>query len=340
MIKIGIIGIGRTGSLHLEKLLQSDLYTVVGCFDADKSRLQFIHEEFAIPCFENVEDLISECDALDIASSVDSHLYYCELALRKGKHIFLEKPLSNNLADAKKIMELVLEAGVKFQIGHIDRFNPAFTHTYPEILHPTYIEVNRLKKLDLNKFHVDVVFDLMLNDIDLILKTVKANIKSIKANGSIVLTDTVDIANARIEFDNGCIANLTASRIGNENRSNALFYQKDNLIEIDFLNRTSKITSLSKQEIRLDEKDTLLHPEKKLLQSTLDISEETDMLRNAIDAFAMSLYMNKETAVTIHDAYKALEITTEILAQIHKNLSTEERRELDMKPITNGGSAY
>ncbi|HPH87123.1 MAG TPA: Gfo/Idh/MocA family oxidoreductase [Chitinophagales bacterium] len=317
MIKIGIIGIGRLGAQHLEKLLNSDYFKVVGCFDADSAKLQRIEEDYTINCFNDVDELISKCDAVDILTPADSHFYYAEKAIRHGKHVFIDKPISNNFEEAKKMVELIREAGIKFQVGHIERFNPAYLALQHLEINPMFIEAHRLSNFDAKRTADSVIFDVMIHDIDIVLSVVKANIKSINASGVSVLSDQIDIANARIEFDNGCVANLTASRTSVQKMRKMLFFQKDNHITLDFLHRETEILKLS--EIAKHNSIPLRTQENtKYLNSETMVLEEYDALKEELNSFAECLIFNTEPRVSALDGLKSLEVAHEILRKIQK----------------------
>ncbi len=317
MIKIGIIGIGRLGSQHLERLMESEYFHVVGCFDIESTKLQRIEEDYTVTCFDNVDELISKCDAIDILTPSDSHFYYAEKAIRYGKHVFIDKPISNNFEEAKKLVELVREAGIKFQVGHIERFNPAFLALKNQELNPMFIEAHRLSHFDAKRTSDSVVLDVMIHDIDIVLSVVKANIKSINASGVSVLSDQIDIANARIEFDNGCVANLTASRTSVQKIRKMLFFQKDNHITLDFLNRETEMLILS-ETAKHNSIPMRMQENTKYLNTETMVMEEYDALKEELNSFAECLIFNTEPRVTAFDGLKSLEVATEILQKISK----------------------
>jgi predicted dehydrogenase len=317
MIKIGIIGIGRLGAQHLEKLLNSDYFKVVGCFDADSAKLQRIEEDYTINCFNDVDELISKCDAVDILTPADSHFYYAEKAIRHGKHVFIDKPISNNFEEAKKMAELIREAGIKFQVGHIERFNPAYLALQHLEINPMFIEAHRLSNFDAKRTADSVIFDVMIHDIDIVLSVVKANIKSINASGVSVLSDQIDIANARIEFDNGCVANLTASRTSVQKMRKMLFFQKDNHITLDFLHRETEILKLS-ETAKHNSIPLRTQENTKYLNSETMVLEEYDALKEELNSFAECLIFNTEPRVSALDGLKSLEVAHEILRKIQK----------------------
>jgi predicted dehydrogenase len=333
MIKIGVIGIGRLGSQHLERLLESDYFKVVGCFDMEPSKFQRIQEDYTIKCYSDVDELISKCDAVDILTPSDSHFYYAEKAIRHGKHVFIDKPISNNFEEAKRLVELVREAGIKFQVGHIERFNPAFLALQHLEMNPMFIEAHRLSHFDAKRTADSVIFDVMIHDIDIVLSVVKANIKSINASGVSVLSDQIDIANARIEFDNGCVANLTASRTSVQKMRKMLFFQKDNHITLDFLHREAEMLNLS-ETAKHNSVPLRMEENTKYLNSETMVLEEYDALKEELNSFAECLIFNTEPKVTALDGLKSLEVAHEILRKINKlNGSNHLAQEVYLKSV-------
>ncbi len=317
MIKIGLIGVGRLGAQHLERLLESDYFELIGCFDTDELLLNRIEEDYNVKCFSDVNELISLCDAIDIVTPTTSHYAYAEKAIKFGKHVFIEKPISNDVDEAKKLVELVREAGIKFQVGHIERFNPAFLALKNQDLQPMFIESQRLSYFDANNTNVSVVLDLMIHDIDIVLNIVKANIKNIYASGVSVLSDQIDIANARIEFDNGCVANLTASRASTQKIRKLSLFQKDNHISLDFLHREAEMLKLS-ETAKHNAIPMRMQERMKYLNSETLVLEEYDALKEELNSFAECLIFNSEPTVTALDGLKSLEVAHEILHKIHK----------------------
>ncbi len=317
MIKIGLIGVGRLGTQHLEKLLQSNYFTVIGCFDTDQLLLKRIEEDYNVKCFSDVDELISICDAIDIVTPASSHYIYAEKAIKFGKHVFTEKPISNDVEEGKKLVELVREAGIKFQVGHIERFNPAFLALKNQEINPMFIESQRLSHFDARNTAASIVLDLMIHDIDIVLNVVKANIKTINASGVAVLSDQIDIANARIEFDNGCVANLTASRASTQKLRKLSLFQKDNHITLDFLHREAEMLKLS-ETAKHNSIPMRMQESMKYLNSETVVLEEYDALKEELNSFAESLIFNHEPIVTALDGLKSLEVAHEILHKIHK----------------------
>jgi len=240
MLKIAVLGAGHLGKFHLNNWLEIEGITLVGFFDPDDKNAAAVEEKYKIRRFTNPEELIDAADAVDIIAPTIYHYQLCDLALRKGKHVFVEKPLANTMEEARMLVKLAKESNLKFQVGHVERFNPAFLSLRDYKLNPMFIEVHRLAQFNPRGTDVSVILDLMIHDIDIILNLVKSNVSYISANGVAVMSDTPDIANVRIEFDNGCVANLTSSRISMKKMRKMRLFQKDAYIGIDFLDKKQK----------------------------------------------------------------------------------------------------
>ena len=234
MLKAGVLGAGHLGKIHLRLLNQSNKFELVGFYDADPENAKRVVEEFGYTYFDSIDGLIEAVDVVDIVTPTLSHYDCAKQAIKKGKHIFIEKPITNTVEEAETIRTLVAEHGVKGQVGHVERFNPAFIGVKEQIKNPMFIECHRLAEFNPRGTDVPVVLDLMIHDIDIILSVVQSPVKHISASGVSVVSETPDIANARIEFKNGCVANLTASRISLKNMRKTRFFQKDAYISVTF----------------------------------------------------------------------------------------------------------
>lgn len=241
MLKIGVLGAGHLGKIHIKCILESKKLELVGFYDPDIENANKVKAEFGIRYFENIDDIIKETDVIDIVTPTISHFDCATKALKGFKHVFIEKPVVTTPEEAKQLIALANEAEVKVQVGHVERFNPAFTAAKPFIDKPMFIETHRLAQFNPRGTDVPVILDLMIHDIDIVLSVVQSNIRKINASGVPVVSDTPDIANARLEFDNGCVANLTASRISMKNMRKTRFFQSDAYIAVDFLNKTAEI---------------------------------------------------------------------------------------------------
>ena len=318
MLKIGIIGAGHLGKFHLNNWLEIDDVTVIGFCDTDEANAKAVIEKYKIKRFITADELLDNCDAVDIVAPTTYHYELCALALRKGKHVFVEKPLTNTMDEAKSLLKLAVESNLKFQVGHVERFNPAFVALKNYTLEPMFIEVHRLSQFNPRGTDVSVILDLMIHDIDIILQLVKSNVSYISANGVSVLSDTPDIANVRIEFDNGCVANLTSSRISMKKMRKMRLFQKDAYIGIDFLEKKTEIIS---QNATTDKNvftfDIDTGKGKKTVAIANPIVADTNAMKEELTAFKNAILNQTETAVTIVDGFRAMEVAHQILAKIN-----------------------
>jgi predicted dehydrogenase len=318
MLKVGVLGIGHLGKFHLNNWLEIEDVTVVGFFDTDETNAKAVTEKYKIERFNTCEELLDNCDAVDIVAPTTQHYELCALALRRGKHVFVEKPLTNTMDEAKSLLKLAVESNLKFQVGHIERFNPAFVALKNYTLDPMFIEVHRLSQFNPRGTDVSVILDLMIHDIDIILQLVKSDVSYISANGVSVLSETPDIANVRIEFDNGCVANLTSSRISMKKMRKMRLFQKDAYIGIDFLEKKTEIIS---QNATTDKNvftfDIDTGKGKKTVAIANPVVTDTNAMKEELTAFKNAIFNQTETAVTVVDGFRAMEVAHQILAKIN-----------------------
>lgn len=328
MLKIGVLGAGHLGKIHIKLLKQIDSFELVGFYDADSESAKKASDEFEVKAFEDVDSLIQEVDVIDIVTPTLSHFDCAVKAIKSSKHIFIEKPITNTVEEARKLIDLAEEANVKVQVGHVERFNPAYTATKEYIKHPMFIETHRLAQFNPRGTDVSVVLDLMIHDLDIVLSMVKSNVKRISASGVAVVSDNPDICNARIEFDNGCVANLTASRISLKNMRKTRIFQKDAYLSIDFLEKQSEVVRLSNVEGEPDPLSVTIDlgkdkGHKQIYFEKPDI-ENNNAIQDELSSFAESIHLNTTPAVSIHDGYYALDVAHRIIEKLdltQENLS-------------------
>ena len=325
MLKIGVFGVGHLGKFHLNNWKNIEGTEIIGFYDPnDKAAFEVI-EKYGLKRFEDAEELLAEIDAADIVAPTTYHFELCKLALRKGKHVFVEKPMADTMEQAREIMALVKESKVKFQVGHVERFNPAFLSLKKERLNPMFIEVHRLAQFNPRGTEVSVILDLMIHDIDIILHIVNSDVKNISANGVAVMTDTPDIANVRIEFNNGCVANLTSSRISMKRMRKMRLFQKDAYIGIDFLEKKTEIIKLKGDG---DENLFQFDIETPRGTKTLAIDNPATKDVNAIEAelasFRDAIVQNLRPPVNEVDGYMAMEVAHDILKKIISNFPSSQ----------------
>ena len=320
MLKIGIFGVGHLGKFHLSNWKEIDGVTIAGFYDPSNESAIAVAEQYSIKRYTNADKLINECDALDIVAPTTTHFELAKKAILKSKHVFVEKPLANTMDEAKELLKLSKEANIKFQVGHIERFNPAFLAAKDYHLNPMFIEVHRLAQFNPRGTDVSVILDLMIHDIDIILSLVKSTVKSISANGVIVMSDTPDIANVRIEFDNGCVANLTSSRISMKRMRKMRLFQKDSYISIDFLEKKTEIIKLkSSGDKNVFSFDIETNKGKKTIAISAPLIPEGNALKMELESFRDAIIHNTNTLVSEVDGFLAMEIAHQILEKIGRN---------------------
>jgi predicted dehydrogenase len=321
MLKIGVLGVGHLGKFHLNNWKEIKDVELVGFYDPDNDTAQEVSDKYQLPRFLDAERLMDACDAVDIVAPTNYHFALCEKAIKKGRHVFVEKPLANTMEEAKTLVKLVKESNVKMQVGHVERFNPAYIASQGLSLNPMFIEVHRLAQFNPRGTEVSVILDLMIHDIDIILSLVKSEVKTISASGVAVMTDTPDIANIRIEFNNGCVANLTSSRISMKKMRKMRVFQKDAYIGIDFLNKKTEIIKLkSPQDLDAFSFDLETPNGKRTIAILNPQVPEVNAIRLELEKFRDSVLANTPTAVSEVDGYRAMDIAHQILHKI-KNAS-------------------
>ncbi len=319
-VKIGLIGVGHLGKIHLSQWKSIEKAEIVGIYDTNAELARAVSIEFNVMAFDNVEQLIEMSDAIDIVTPTTSHFYYAEKAIKASKHIFVEKPVTEDIEEANTLMELASEAHIKAQVGHVERFNPAFLALKGKAINPQFIEVHRLAPFNPRGNEVPVVLDLMIHDIDIILSLIKSDIKYISANGVGIINKTADIANARIEFANGAAANLTASRISMKKMRKMRIFQPNKYLTIDFLDKKTEIYSIESDN--LDSIEGLEFQDyqganKKLCFDQPEI-EFINSIKLELELFVESILNDTIPPVTLKDGYLALKVAQEIVKKIEK----------------------
>jgi predicted dehydrogenase len=298
-------------------------FELVGFYDPDDLNAQKVIDKLGVKRFPNIDSLIDAVDAVDIVTPTLSHYDCARAALKKTRHIFIEKPLANTVQEAREIHELVKEAGVKAQVGHVERFNPAFLAIKGRSLKPMFIESHRLAFFNPRGTDVSVVLDLMIHDIDIILHLVRSSVKRVHASGVSVISNQPDIANARIEFDNGCVANLTASRISMKVMRKMRLFQKDAYISIDFGEKEAEIFSLSDTKEHEDALTIEVNTGDQFAQKAIRLEKPEITPVNSIQMelamFARSILDDHDPPVTVADGFHALEVAHLVLEKIRKN---------------------
>jgi predicted dehydrogenase len=321
MLKIGVFGAGHLGKIHLRLLKElNNEFEIVGFFDPNDEAAEKIANEFGIKRYLQANDLIEIVDCVDVVTPTIAHFDIASQALRKSKHVFIEKPVTETLDEARALMELAREANVKVQVGHVERFNPAFQAAIPYFKKTMFIETHRLAQFNPRGTDVPVVLDLMIHDLDIILTVVNSGVKRVSASGVAVVSDTPDITNARIEFDNGCVANLTASRISMKNMRKSRFFQKDAYISVDFLTKELEVVRMEDVDGEPNPLDIVFDlgegkPVKKIFFDKPEISE-VNAIKEELRTFHEAIVHDKIPIVPLEDGFRALDVAQKIMDKL------------------------
>lgn len=316
MLKVGVLGAGHLGKIHLRLLQESKKYQLMGFFDPSAENTKKVVKEFGYKAFNSLEELIDAVEVVDIVTPTLSHFTCAKLAIEKKRHVFVEKPITNTVKEAETLIQLLKENNVKGQVGHVERFNPAFTAINKEIKNPMFIETHRLSEFNPRGTDVPVVLDLMIHDIDAILSVVNSPVKEVRASGVSVISETPDIANARLEFENGCVANLTASRISMKNMRKSRFFQKDAYISVNFLSKESEIVKMKDVNENTDEFAMILQNAegvKKQIYFENPKIDPNNAILDELETFADAINNNTTPIVTFQQATDALKVAYQII---------------------------
>ena len=316
MLKVGVLGAGHLGKIHLRLLNESPKYDLIGFYDPDDINGQKVAKEFGYTYYDNINTLIDAVDVVDIVTPTLSHYECAKKAMVKGKHVFIEKPITNTLEEAEELLELEARHGVKGQVGHVERFNPAFTSVKEKIHNPMFIETHRLAEFNPRGTDVPVVLDLMIHDIDAILSVVNSKVSQINASGVSVISNSPDIANARIEFENGCVANLTASRISLKNMRKSRFFQRDAYISVDFLEKKVEVVKMKDAPETPGDFDMILQNAegiKKQIYFENPEIEANNAILDELETFADAINNDTTPVVSLRQGTQALQVALQII---------------------------
>jgi len=317
-ISVGVIGTGHLGSLHAKMFSTMDSVQLQGVYDLDSTRAEQVAAQYGTKAYARMEDLLDSVEAVSVATTTKAHFPVGRTALERGVHVFVEKPMTETIEQARILVELAEQKKRKLQVGHIERFNPAILALEPYRLKPMFIESHRLAQFNPRGTDVAVVLDLMIHDIDLILSLVQSRVKRIDANGVAVVSDSVDIANARLQFENGCVANVTASRISQNKMRKMRMFQHDAYISVDFQQGLAEVFRL------VDEGDPDLKPtlmlgqiergaKKRLIVYEQPEVKDVNALEFELQTFIESIRNDTPPPVSGRDGLQALEVAQEIL---------------------------
>lgn len=326
-LKIGIIGTGYLGNLHTKLLKEVMRAELVGVFDKDIEVAKEAAEKYNVKAFDSLEDLLNEADAVSIVASTSAHYTLAKEALESGKHVFVEKPITSEIHEAKEIVQLAEKNNLKLQVGHVERFNAALLSLDKYNLDPKFIQTDRLAQFNPRGTDVAVVLDLMIHDIDIILSLIKSKVKNVHASGVAVVSDNLDIANARIEFENGAVANVTASRISQKKMRKMRIFQKDAYISLDFISGVSEVYRLISPDDRSVEHflsfgEIGVGEKRKAVVYEQPEHKEVNALKHELELFVDAVLDNVTPVVSGKDGLRALRIAEEIIQKIEESQLT------------------
>ncbi len=321
MLKAGVLGAGHLGKIHLKLLQQSTKYELVGFYDASKEASEQIESEFGYKSFPSMESLIDASEMVVVVTPTSKHFECAEKVIKAGKHLFIEKPITQTVAEAEQIRDLAKQQKVRGQVGQVERFNPAFMAIKGKISNPMFIETHRLSEFNPRGTDVSVVLDLMIHDIDAILSVVKSPVKSVSASGVSVISETPDIANARIEFENGCVANLTASRISLKKMRKARFFQRDAYISVDFLEKKCEVVKMKDAPKEIDDFAMVLTNAegiKKQIYFENPKVENNNAILDELESFYEAIKADRTPEVSLQQGTEALRVAMMIIENFKK----------------------
>ena len=321
MLNIGVFGAGHLGKIHLKLLEKSNYFNLIGFYDSNRKNAKEIEKKLNYKLFKSPEDLIKKCNVIDIVTPTEFHHEIAIMAIKNKCHLFIEKPISKTTEEAEDIIKYANLNNVLGQVGHVERFNPALIAAKSYIYNPMFIESHRLSEFNPRGTDVPVVLDLMIHDIDIILSVVKSPVKSVNASGVKVISSSPDIANARIEFMNGCVANLTASRISQKNMRKTRFFQRDAYISVDFLSKSTEVVKIQDLSNKVNTMGIILEnaegKKRKVYFEKPNVSESNAIL-DELESFAKSINANEKPIVDLNDGYLALKIAQKIIDYYQK----------------------
>ena len=321
MLKAGVFGAGHLGKIHLKLLQQSQRFNLIGFYDADAKAAAEIEKTLGYRYFSDPQELIDTCDFIDIVTPTTHHFEGAKKVLEAEKHVFIEKPITETTEQAEALIKLAGANNLKGQVGHVERFNPAFTAVKDKIDSPMFIETHRLAEFNPRGTDVPVVLDLMIHDIDAVLSVVKSPVKQVSASGVVVISETPDIANARIEFDNGCVANLTASRISMKKMRKVRFFQKDAYISVDYLDKSCEVVKMKNAPEQPDDFAMILtnaEGQKKQIYFDNPTISDNNAILDELESFADAIELDQTPVVDLKDGAEALRVALLVIKHFNQ----------------------
>ncbi len=311
---IALVGLGYIGKIHLRLLKDNPKWNLVGIYDLDQKLTAELAGKYNVKAFKSLDETIENCDVVDVLTPSNTHFEIARQAIINGKHVFIEKPVTASLKDAKQLQSLIKEAGVKFQVSQVERLNPAFIASLPYIHDPSFIEVHRLAPYNSRGTDVSVVLDLMMHDLDLILGIVNSNVRRISVSGSQLVSANTDVASARIEFENGCVANLTTNRVAFKNSRKFRVFTKDNFVSINLLDKSTEVIKV--RNVGKQSKNLVIEPGNGLPAKEIifehPIILPTNAINEELDTFHQNIVSNRSPKTGIDEAIRVLELAFDI----------------------------
>jgi predicted dehydrogenase len=316
--RIGLVGLGYLGKIHLKLLLELNEWELAGVYDKNIILTNELAASYGVKAFHDLNSLLDTVDVLDIVTPSSTHFEIARQAIINGKDVFIEKPVTSTLEEANQLQLLANEAGVIIQVGHVERFNPAFKAALPYISSPKFIEVHRLATYNPRGTDVSVTLDLMLHDLDLLLHIVQANIRKISAVGTKLVSPSPDIVNARIEFDNGCVANITTNRMAFKNVRKFRVFDEKNFVTINLLEKQTEVMRM--QNAKSNSSNVLIETPGNQSNKEIVVERPIILPVNAIKEELLTFYNSvanrKKIEVSISEAIAAIKLAIEIEEKI------------------------
>ncbi|QQS37567.1 MAG: Gfo/Idh/MocA family oxidoreductase [Ignavibacteriales bacterium] len=323
-LKTGVIGTGHLGKLHIKMFKQITNCELIGIFDSDLNHAKAAADEFDIRLFGKLDDLLNEVEAVSIAATTTAHYELAKLCLLKNIDVFIEKPITATISQAEELVAIAADKKKILQVGHIERFNPALLSLEKYIVQPMFIQTDRLAQFNPRGTDVAVVLDLMIHDIDIILSLVKSDVINVEASGVAVVSDTLDIANARLQFANGAVANVTASRISQKKMRKMRIFQRDNYISLDFVTGVSEVYRLLPVSEYVDSSfisfgEIGIGEKKKRLVYEQPEMKEVNALKYELELFVNTVLNKHKPVVSGEDGLRALKVAEIIIQKIEES---------------------
>ncbi len=332
MLKIGVLGAGHLGKIHIRLILELDrIYKLVGVYDPDPDKIQELSSEHEVRSYSSMEALVEDVEVVDIVTPTLDHYHCAAYALKNSRHVFVEKPLTHSPEDARSLVRLTEESNMKLQVGHVERYNPAFKAAFPYLDRPMFIETHRLAPFNPRGTDVPVILDLMVHDIDIVLSVVNSTVQRVHASGVAVISDSPDIANARIEFANGCVANLTASRISMKEMRRSRFFQKDAYIAVDLLEHSFEVVRIQDPEGEPNPFSMTLEDQKsgrvkEVSYESPDV-DKNNPIKEELASFAEAIKSGGTPDVTVQDGFQAIDVAHRVTESVRATSGLIEDQE-------------